>query len=154
MSFLTYFKIPTLVRRCSTDFQKLREKYFKLEKCWEAVADLSSMTRDELAIHDAHKNASYNCHFSYQDPNSGEKVFTRYYHFLNGKCCGEACRHCTYNYDEVPENLKRQKKFNGSFWVDVTNPAEIVKKQIEKLKNMIKVKPRKLSSYVQTNPKQ
>lgn len=93
MSFMGYFKIPSLVRRCSTEFQTVREKYFKLEKYWEAVVDLSSMSSNEIAIHNAHKKATHSCHFSYQDPVSGEKVFTRYYHYLNGMCCGDACRH-------------------------------------------------------------
>ncbi|MBS1580477.1 MAG: hypothetical protein JST29_12665 [Bacteroidetes bacterium] len=30
-------------------------------------------------------------------------VFTEKYHIEKGYCCGLGCRHCTYNYENVPE---------------------------------------------------
>ena len=39
--------------------------------------------------------------FYYTD--GGLVVFTSAYHLKRGKCCGSACRHCPYNYENVPE---------------------------------------------------
>jgi hypothetical protein len=33
----------------------------------------------------------------------GKLVFTRQYHIEKGYCCGFGCRHCPYNYENVPE---------------------------------------------------
>ena len=33
----------------------------------------------------------------------GYMVFTEKYHLDRGFCCGNACRHCPYNYANVPE---------------------------------------------------
>lgn len=39
-------------------------------------------------------------HF-YFDP-SGLMVFTAEYHLARGVCCGSRCRHCPYEYENVP----------------------------------------------------
>ena len=36
----------------------------------------------------------------------GKYVFTELYHKERGYCCGNACRHCPYNYEAVPEPVK------------------------------------------------
>ena len=36
----------------------------------------------------------------------GKWVFTAAYHEARGYCCGEACKHCPYNYEAVPEPIK------------------------------------------------
>ena len=41
----------------------------------------------------------------YQDPD-GKWVFTAAYHKERGYCCGNACRHCPYQYEAVPEPVK------------------------------------------------
>lgn len=41
----------------------------------------------------------------YIDPN-GSWVFTAAYHEARGYCCGNACRHCPFNYEAVPEPIK------------------------------------------------
>ncbi|MFT3681920.1 MAG: DUF5522 domain-containing protein [Ferruginibacter sp.] len=34
---------------------------------------------------------------------NGLLVFTESYHLAKGFCCGNGCRHCPYNYINVPE---------------------------------------------------
>ena len=36
----------------------------------------------------------------------GNWVFTEAYHEARGYCCGNACKHCPFNYDAVPEPIK------------------------------------------------
>jgi hypothetical protein len=36
----------------------------------------------------------------------GKYVFTEAYHQQRGYCCGNACRHCPYHYEAVPEPVK------------------------------------------------
>ena len=38
----------------------------------------------------------------------GNWVFTAAYHEARGYCCGEACKHCPYDYEGVPEPIKTQ----------------------------------------------
>jgi len=33
----------------------------------------------------------------------GKFVFTEQYHIKKGYCCGLGCRHCPYDYENVPE---------------------------------------------------
>lgn len=33
----------------------------------------------------------------------GFLVFTEKYHLQKGVCCGNGCKHCPYNYENVPE---------------------------------------------------
>jgi len=37
---------------------------------------------------------------------NGLMVFTTHYHKKRGYCCGNACRHCPYNYTNVKEPNK------------------------------------------------
>lgn len=41
----------------------------------------------------------------YIDP-KGLWVFTAAYHEKRGYCCGEACKHCPFDYESVPEPIK------------------------------------------------
>lgn len=45
---------------------------------------------------------------------SGLMVFTQKYHLQRGYCCGNGCRHCPYNYENVADEklrtLLQQKK--------------------------------------------
>jgi hypothetical protein len=41
----------------------------------------------------------------YIDPD-GKWVFTASYHKERGYCCANACRHCPYNYESVPEPVR------------------------------------------------
>jgi hypothetical protein len=40
---------------------------------------------------------------TYVDPETGYQVFTRLYHLRRGVCCGSACRHCPYDWENVAE---------------------------------------------------
>ncbi|SHM30819.1 hypothetical protein SAMN05444266_107336 [Chitinophaga jiangningensis] len=33
----------------------------------------------------------------------GYMVFTEKFHLDRGHCCGNGCKHCPYNYEQVPE---------------------------------------------------
>jgi hypothetical protein len=36
----------------------------------------------------------------------GDWVFTAAYHEARGYCCGNACKHCPFDYEAVPEPIK------------------------------------------------
>lgn len=38
----------------------------------------------------------------------GYMVFTAKYHLKKGYCCGYGCRHCPYEYENVPEPRKSE----------------------------------------------
>jgi hypothetical protein len=38
--------------------------------------------------------------------NDGRLVFTESYHLKRGFCCGSGCKHCPYEYVNVPKALK------------------------------------------------
>lgn len=42
--------------------------------------------------------------FYYND--AGYMVLTETYHLKRGRCCGNGCLHCPYNYEQVPEPKK------------------------------------------------
>jgi hypothetical protein len=43
----------------------------------------------------------------YMSP-EGRVVFTEKYHLEKGYCCGNGCRHCPYDYDQVAEPRRSQ----------------------------------------------
>lgn len=45
-------------------------------------------------------------HFYFDE--SGLMVFTEKYHLQRGCCCGNGCRHCPYNYENVADIKKRE----------------------------------------------
>jgi len=45
-------------------------------------------------------------HFYYNENNF--LVFTEKYHLQRGYCCGNGCRHCPYDYINVPSPLKNK----------------------------------------------
>jgi hypothetical protein len=42
-------------------------------------------------------------HIDYYLLPDGRLVFTETYHLKRGYCCGSGCKHCPYNYQNVPE---------------------------------------------------
>ncbi|WP_367112886.1 DUF5522 domain-containing protein [uncultured Chitinophaga sp.] len=38
----------------------------------------------------------------------GLMVLTAKFHLDRGRCCGNGCKHCPYDYENVPENKKAQ----------------------------------------------
>ena len=65
--------------------------------------------------------------WTYIDPASGNKVFTRFRKYLLEKCCGSGCRHCIYGHEAVPLEQKPLKRFNTAFWTPVQSlpPTEV-----------------------------
>jgi Family of unknown function (DUF5522) len=47
-----------------------------------------------------------NIDFYYNE--SGYVVLTEKYHLEKGFCCGNGCKHCPYNYENVPEPKRSQ----------------------------------------------
>ena len=45
---------------------------------------------------------------SYIDPRTGYLVFTAVGLTQRGGCCGSACRHCPFDYENVPEPARGQ----------------------------------------------
>jgi len=43
----------------------------------------------------------------YFDKN-GLMVFTEKFLLKRGSCCGNGCKHCPYNYENVPEGLRKK----------------------------------------------
>ncbi len=39
---------------------------------------------------------------------NGYLVFTEHYHLKKGFCCGNGCRHCPYQFENVPEPLRTE----------------------------------------------
>jgi hypothetical protein len=57
----------------------------------------------------------------------GKYVFTEAYHQQRGYCCGEACRHCPYQYENVPEPVRSRKLFINEL-SKIKNPDAIPSK--------------------------
>ena len=101
----------------------MRAEFLQREEDWEKRVDYQKLTGKEKLIHDKHNEAVKNFHFTYDDPETGLKVITRLRHFLKGTCCGNACRHCIYNHQNVDTKFQGRKIFNSAFWID--NPDYI-----------------------------
>ena len=103
----------------SPEVQAKREKYLNFEREFESKVDYSQLTDKEKAIHQLHKEAVEEFKWTYIDPESGNKVNTRFRKFCLDKCCGSGCRHCIYDHENVGEDQKGQKRFNSAFWVPI-----------------------------------
>lgn len=44
---------------------------------------------------------------------NGYVVLTKKYHLEKGYCCGNGCKHCPYEYENVPEPLKSSLLFKN-----------------------------------------
>ena len=103
---------------------QMRKEFLILESEWESRVDYSKLSDLEKHIHEKHNEAVKNFHFTYDDPETGLKVITRLRHFLKSTCCGNACRHCIYNHQNVDQKFKERKIFNSAFWIDNPNYVE------------------------------
>ncbi|XP_047739405.1 uncharacterized protein LOC108666082 isoform X2 [Hyalella azteca] len=109
-------------RWCSNT-SKLRAEFLLLEAHFNAQLERSKLSEAEWEIHCAHAEAIKKRHFTYDDPVTHHKVMTRLCHFLRGKCCGNACRHCVYQHENVAKTHPQRMAFNSSFWVEVGSRA-------------------------------
>lgn len=113
----TTITTPAAIRRHDRS-EKLKVEFDEQEKKLAAAFDRTRLSADDWLVHAAHAEALSSRHFTYDDPATGNRVMTRLCHFLRGRCCGNACRHCVYNHENVPESVRQRRVFNSSFWVD------------------------------------
>lgn len=66
----------------------------------------------EVEIEELHRLACAAGKTSYKDPATGYTVFTEEFHKKRGKCCGNGCRHCPFDYVNVPEERRASLKSN------------------------------------------
>ena len=97
----------------------LREAFLRADAAVEAQLDPARLSASGRLIHARHADAVRGMHFTYEDPATGLKVFTRLRHWLKGKCCGSACRHCVYDHAGVAQERKVHRRFNSAFWEDI-----------------------------------
>ncbi|KAJ1822041.1 hypothetical protein LPJ56_000973 [Coemansia sp. RSA 2599] len=59
-----------------------------------------------------HEEALRSNERSYIDPATGYTAFTELSHLDRGYCCGNKCRHCPYDYENVghPDRIKEQAR--------------------------------------------
>jgi hypothetical protein len=55
------------------------------------------------SIKDLHRIACENGQETYIDPITGYQVLTKQAHLKRGVCCGNSCRHCPFEYVNVPK---------------------------------------------------
>ncbi len=55
------------------------------------------------SIEQLHLHAFENGQDTYIDPESGYQVLTSQAHLKRGDCCGNSCRHCPFEYINVPK---------------------------------------------------
>ena len=74
-----------------------------------AINQMGNTVQEEtvLDIEELHKTAVANGSTTYIDPLTGFTVFTEVAHLRRGKCCGMACRHCPYEWENVSEHKKK-----------------------------------------------
>ena len=83
------------------EYQVIREAYLDFERDWENKVKYELLSEKEKLIHLKHKEAIEDFHWTYIDPESGNKAITRFRHYLKKTCCGNACRHCIYDHEQV-----------------------------------------------------
>ena len=111
--------------RLTPSQQQLRDTFLREEADREAAVDPGRLTADEQLIRQCHAEAVARFHFTYDDPLTGLRVMTRYRHFLRGSCCGNACRHCIYQHENVGDaEIKSKRIFNTAFWTDISSSSE------------------------------
>jgi hypothetical protein len=54
-------------------------------------------------VHDAYMDKKLVEGLDFYYDETGYIVFTEHYHLGKGRCCGNGCRHCPYDYNEVKE---------------------------------------------------
>ncbi|GBB86501.1 hypothetical protein RclHR1_12920008 [Rhizophagus clarus] len=64
--------------------------------------------KDKPEWYEAHKLAIQNNQHFYIDPVTGYKVMTELHHKSRGYCCGNKCRHCPFNHENVGKNVNLQ----------------------------------------------
>jgi len=103
-------------RRTAEAKEELKAKFTLEEAKRRAIVKPEWLSSTAKRIHSAHAAAVDQHSLNYDDPSTGYFVMTSYAHFLRGRCCGNACRHCIFGHQAVPVAKRGQKSFNSSFW--------------------------------------
>ena len=119
-------KPPSQLKNLSPEILAKREKFLDFERDWESKVDHSQLSEQEKQIVKLHNEAVQDFKWTYIDPATGNKVNTRFRKYLLEKCCGNACRHCIFNHENVTGDLLGSKRFNSAFWVPVETNCEYV----------------------------
>jgi hypothetical protein len=76
----------------------------------------TKMTTRECIIYTSHLKAIEARKLFYKCPFSGHIIKTACQLLLDGKCCGEGCRHCLYDLEGCNEELKKSLIWNGAYY--------------------------------------
>lgn len=80
------------------------------------LASLPSRMKDVTeAWHFRHIASLRKGQTQYIDPVTGYTVFNEYFHVLRGRCCGNICRHCPYDYVGVISEDTAESRGNPYF---------------------------------------
>ncbi|XP_047480936.1 uncharacterized protein LOC125033456 [Penaeus chinensis] len=123
--------------------KKMREAFQVKEAQWESLVDRSLLLDKDVKIYEEHKAAVARGHFTYDDPLTGYRVMTRLRHFLRGSCCGNACRHCIYDHENVADIDKARRIYNSAFWVDISERPDLVKRNKSYAKSSLNMTDRR-----------
>ncbi|VDK57739.1 unnamed protein product [Anisakis simplex] len=96
------------------DYVLFEDSMNKAKVTWNQYSTLSSEERD---IYMAHLKALRTRRLWYKDPKSGYRVMCSSQLLLNGKCCGNGCRHCPYQHENAKPEIRKRRKWNGAFYV-------------------------------------
>ncbi|KAA8495957.1 hypothetical protein FVE85_2112 [Porphyridium purpureum] len=61
---------------------------------------------------------------TYTDPESGYQVFTSSFLAKRGRCCGSGCRHCPFEHNAVPLQIRASRIQNAAFLYE-RNPCDV-----------------------------
>ncbi len=73
-----------------------------------------------MRIDQLHREACANGALSYDDPQTGYRVFTALAHEARGRCCGCGCRHCPYGHRDVDH--ERRTQLHQDPWMEGAPP--------------------------------
>ncbi|XP_027219593.2 uncharacterized protein [Penaeus vannamei] len=130
-------------RKILEERKKMREEFQVKEAQWESLVDRSLLLDKDVKIYEEHKAAVVRGHFTYDDPFTGYRVMTRLRHFLRGSCCGNACRHCIYEHENVADIDKARRIYNSAFWVDISERPDLVKRNKDYAKSSLNMTDRR-----------
>lgn len=75
------------------------------------------LTIKERNVYEQHMAAVQKRQLTYKDPETNNEVMTVTALLLQEKCCGNACRHCPYEHENVPPDKRHKKVFNGAYYL-------------------------------------
>lgn len=101
-------------RELLADYVLFEDSIQKAKVPWVSYTRLGS---SERTIYMVHLKAVKQHKLTYKDPETGYTVMAISQLLLNGKCCGNGCRHCPYGHVNMDPVKRKKMKFNGAFYV-------------------------------------